>query len=301
MNQTLKTILYIVGGLLLVALMVGVVTQLDPPTNWRKTYSPQVTEPFGSKLIFERMEDLFTKKPKLITKTPFYQTVYEPRQDIAYFFHKDHISIYQELTIQELEDFVSRGNDLFFSTHDLSPQLLEWLGIDFMFFKPNAKADSTYISTSTQDTLCYPIYLEDIISYISVDEYDPPTILATIQNGAFEQPCFVKISMGKGHIYVSCVPDILSNYYLLNTQTRPLISYLLTQIPEDRQIWWDQYKGLDNLGGGGSNDSELGWLSLFKYLNEFPAFRWALWILIIGSLIYVFFEGKRTQRRVPEI
>ncbi|MEO1803185.1 MAG: DUF4350 domain-containing protein [Bacteroidota bacterium] len=300
MNQTTKTILYIVGGLLLLALLIGVLTQLTPPTNWRKNYAPESSHPFGSKLVYERMGDLFEPSPQVITKDPFYQTVYEPRQDLAYFFHDDYISISQELTIEELKSFVKRGNDLFLSANRLSLPLEEWLGITLLDFELNAETDSTYIVLPGEN-FRYPIHPEDVQSFIENDGFYNTQVLASVVNGSSKEACFVRLSVGEGSVYVSSVPDVLSNYYLLNPRTRSLISYMLTQMPSDRQIWWDQYKGVGNPGGGGNDDPGLGWLALFNYLNEFPSFSWALWILIIGSLIYVLFEGKRTQRRVPEI
>ncbi|MEO1385586.1 MAG: hypothetical protein AAFV78_20380, partial [Bacteroidota bacterium] len=170
MNQTTKTILYIVGGLLLLALLIGILTQLTPPTNWRKNYAPESSHPFDSKLVYERMGDLFEPSPQVITKDPFYQTVYEPRQDLAYFFHDDYISISQELTIEELKSFVKRGNDLFLSANRLSLPLEEWLGITLLDFELNAETDSTYIVLPGEN-FRYPIHPEDVQSFIENDGF----------------------------------------------------------------------------------------------------------------------------------
>jgi hypothetical protein len=54
-------------------------------------------------------------------------------------------------------------------------------------------------------------------------------------------------------------------------------------------VWWDEYQKQ------GREEAD----SVFRVLLEHEALRWAYYIALAGLVLFVFFEGKRTQRIIP--
>ena len=87
------------------------------------------------------------------------------------------------------------------------------------------------------------------------------------------------------------MPDAFINYFMLDKDNYTYTEAALKYIPEDATIFWDNhYKN-----GKSVNTTPLYMLFKNRYL------KWAYYMLVIGVILWVFFEGKRKQRAIPII
>jgi hypothetical protein len=101
------------------------------------------------------------------------------------------------------------------------------------------------------------------------------------------QPNFIRFRMGDGAIYIHTSPRTFSNYVLRDSNDWEYAFRCLSYLPVEDVFWDEHYKGF------GLQRSELSYI-----LSQAPL-RWAYYLLIIGLLIFILFEGKRRQRIIP--
>lgn len=102
---------------------------------------------------------------------------------------------------------------------------------------------------------------------------------------------FLKIPYGKGSFYLCSMPVLFSNYYLLHNNpeyTFKCLSYL-----KSINIVWDEYYNQQGLGILKSQ-------SPIRFILSKPALRTAYYLLVFTALLFIFLEGRRKQRIIPE-
>src|SRR5690606_2983457 len=103
-------------------------------------------------------------------------------------------------------------------------------------------------------------------------------------------PNFIKINFGKGAVFVHCFEETFTNYFILHPKNySEYTENVLAYINDGRPIYLDSYYKT----GKPVNISPLRVILLNKHL------KWAYYTVLIGCLLFVFFEGKRKQRVVP--
>jgi hypothetical protein len=108
----------------------------------------------------------------------------------------------------------------------------------------------------------------------------------TVEKNNSDQANFIKISFGKGTIYVHSEPLFLTNYYLLKPgslkYTQDVFSYL-----QDRETIWFV-----------DNDTKVSRFFM-RFVLSNPALKYAWWVFLGGLVLFIFFNAKRKQRIVP--
>ncbi|UOQ72024.1 DUF4350 domain-containing protein [Hymenobacter cellulosilyticus] len=99
----------------------------------------------------------------------------------------------------------------------------------------------------------------------------------------------VRIPHGRGHVYVCSVPLAFTNYFVLQPPTSNLAFAALSYLPAGRPVWWDEYQ----------KQGRQGEQSLLRVLLAHDALRQALYLSLMGALLFVLFEARRRQRVIP--
>lgn len=102
-------------------------------------------------------------------------------------------------------------------------------------------------------------------------------------------PFGVKITYGRGQFLLFSTPKLFTNYGIIKPETTPLVSALLSTLPKNEILWSNYYKF------NGTNKST----SLLRFILSQEALRWAYYMFLLVSLIYIIFAMKRTQRAIP--
>jgi len=112
------------------------------------------------------------------------------------------------------------------------------------------------------------------------------SILGTDAKG---RPDFVRYNYkGGGSLYLHFAPMAFTNFFLLYKNNKAYYDNALSYLPKSvSEVKWDDYFRY-------SKD-----FSVFSFLLNIPAFKWAFWLLLLLFLFIYLFESKRRQRMIP--
>ncbi|MBC8085027.1 MAG: DUF4350 domain-containing protein, partial [Hymenobacter sp.] len=99
----------------------------------------------------------------------------------------------------------------------------------------------------------------------------------------------VRLPHGRGQFYLCTVPLAFTNYFALQPRTGNFAFAALSYLPAGRPVWWDEYQ----------KQGRQGEQSLLRVLLAHDALRWALYLSLLGALLFVVFEARRRQRVIP--
>lgn len=268
------------------------------PIDWNTTFSKEDKIPYGNFILYDLLPTIF---PEQGIETS-YQPIYNQLQDSTlnsekqnYLFINWNFDL-DELDEEALLEFVMEGNNVFIATHFLSEQLADTLNlkvnrlgsfdffgdekspdtIAFNFVHPDLKSDSAY-------------FLKKYIADDYFEEFD--TLHTTILGvNGHDEANFIRTTFGEGSFYLHSNPIAFTNYNMVNNNNAEYVEKALSYLPV-LPTYWDEYY---NVGR-----QELQ--TPLRYLLSNDALRWALYISLIGLLLFILFEAKRKQRIIPVI
>ncbi|UOQ52793.1 DUF4350 domain-containing protein [Hymenobacter cellulosivorans] len=196
---------------------------------------------------------------------------------------------------------VARGNDVFIAAERFTPRFADTLGFDTAPFlgKPRLRDNSpkalledsvglrlTNPRLSGRAGRAFRFPLVGASYRILPDSGLRATQLATDAQG---RAVLVRIPHGRGHVYVCSVPLAFTNYFVLQPPTGNLAFAALSYLPAGRPVWWDEYQ----------KQGRQGEQSLLRVLLAHDALRRALYLSLVGAVLFVLFEARRRQRIIP--
>ena len=201
-----------------------------------------------------------------------------------------------ESEMEELVEFVKKGNDVFISARELSMTAQELMKLrSSISFGPFEESDSLELKLEQPPfakpaSYVYPGKKFDSYLY----KYD--SNITTILGRTFDdEPNFIRLRTGDGNIYIHLAPLAFSNYFVLHKKNMEYYERTLSVIPSTtKKVIWDEYFYFKFRDGG--NEREKSWLSV---LLKYPSFRAAFWTLLLLLLVYTLLEMRRKQRIIP--
>lgn len=286
------------------------------PIDWTQTYSSKDKIPYGCELLYKLLPEVFRNQKISDRKVP----IYGKNASHTKYQNSNYIYVYQYFRVDsvsraKLLDYVQQGNNAFIAAED------------FYGLNDTLHFETDYLQNFSKDTLtinfenlrlktknAFRYHHQSVSAYFSLKYKKDSstkivatnaTVLGKNQGG---KPNFIKIPFGKGSFYLSSVPKAFSNFYLLKDNNADYAFKALSYLPEN-PIFWDEYVNI--IGFGKANRSILKSknakgeddidTSPFKFIVSQPALKWAYFITLATLLIYLIFEGKRTQRIIPII
>ncbi|MCI4666722.1 MAG: hypothetical protein MRZ79_01075 [Bacteroidia bacterium] len=290
-------IIWIIVGVLLIAIIAGFVRSQGPSKNWKPSFSDNSPRPFGSKLLFERLEDFFPVDTIYkLDKGPFDTLAYAHLQDVLLFIVADRYEP-EAYKYEELLRFVDEGNEAFVAANYFSTEFLQELDLITSYYAlDNKDSMDVEMEKSGERYRFANSHLGNYFSYW--DEINGQVLSKRNEKEVLN----IRLKYGEGYFTLSTHPLAFTNYYLLRNPEVHYIEEILASLPEKETIFWDNYYKPERPASSGdtpprSNQSP----GLWEYIKQHEALRWAFNILIFGSLAYVFLGGKRRQRLVPII
>jgi len=295
MTKLQKIVLFSLLGLL--ALLVYVEATKPQPINWFQSYSRVDKIPYGTyvlhDLLDEKLDDNFIE----MNRPPF-EVLTDSSLRGTYFFVNNYISIYGD-ELNKLLSWTEKGNTVFIASHSFSRELLDTLSlqeerqysINTMGTQPMLELVNENLKTNK------PYLLERDLSIGNFYELDTLNQIVLGQTEVYNdtlkindpKPNFIKAPFGKGFIYLHLQPEVFTNYFLLEKDNVSYTEGVLSYINSQGKFYWDNhYKS-----GKPIETSPLYILLNNKYL------KWAYYFMLIGALLFVLFEGKRKQRKIP--
>ncbi|WP_449388559.1 hypothetical protein [Chryseobacterium lineare] len=252
-------------------------------TDWRKNFDINQKSPFGLFVFNREINTLFKNKVKKIEQTPY--DYYQSEKEIH-----NILVIEEEIDKQswnKILDEVSKGSDAMLIVSEMPKDISDSIG----FYDSQISFEDENVLKLTDKT-----YQND---FIHLDKFPSgrgftyikkgvEVLGKTVEKNNSDQANFIKITFGKGNIYVHCEPLFVTNYYLLKRgnvkYTQDVFSYL-----KDRETVWFV-----------ESDAKVSQFFL-RFILSHPALKYAWWILLGGLVLFIFFNAKRKQRIVPII
>jgi len=273
-------------------LAIYLVAQYNRPNavDWSETYNSNDKIPFGTYVLYNRLNDVFPKAKIETFREPAYNVFSD--HDIsngAYLIVSSSVN-FNEYDFKKLKTFIKNGNDVFISAAYFGAQIKKELhietGLKVQAIKTSGKVRFTNPHFDTNKTYRLGkgiggIYFENI-------DTEKAIVLGTDE---YRNPNFIKYAMGKGNLYLNANPLMFTNYSMFNNQGVEYVAIALSYVKNDKFLMWDQYYSQ----GREDDGSEM------RVFLRHPALRWAFYIAIFSLVLFVLYEIKRRQRIIPVI
>ena len=276
------------------------------PVDWTPSFSNSDKIPYGTYVLFDRINDLFPNEKIELVKTPIYNQINKRAErrseneskDGSYVFINDVFSI-SELDANLLFEYVEEGNNVFISAMDFD---LTSIGDTFKlrteqrYFITEANQDdpndplesepgNNFVHPDLATPFGYPSRGRYVDTYFSSYDSTAALVLGVDKS---DKANFIKMPYGKGDFYFTSSPYVFTNYNMLHVSGMEYASKVISHL-EPGPVYWDEYYK----SGRKETTTSL------RYFLSHEALKWMTYLIVLGSLIFVIFEGKRKQRVIP--
>jgi len=293
MNKTYKIAF---GLFLLLVVSLTWLESTEPePINWNSSYTAKDKIPLGAYVYY----DSWKAKADSIQQIniPPYDYLMGSPDNGTYFFLNNYIS-FDEDELDHLLAWVSKGNTLFVSAYSFGENLSDTLNIEVSTYLANSKELETRpLLNFSNPSLKFEKALEfdqDLLAtYFSEIDTLNNIVLGTSTFGKSdpeEKINFIKTNFGNGEIYLHTTPQAFSNYFLLKNENYRYSEAILAYLDQDLILWDAYYK----------SGKTFFTSPLYILLDNRPL-KWAYYFMIIASILFILFEGKRKQRAIPVV
>jgi hypothetical protein len=263
----------------------------------RQTFSYKDKLPGGCYAAYNCLQQLYNGESLKVMTKPFTRTYKKndylnKGEGSLYILVSDKLYASQQ-DIEDMLQFASAGNQLFIAVNEPDSILRERL--DFAV----SSRGMSFKMTGSGQRYVNPYFGEDTSfsregiyegRYFTRLDTANMTILGT---NADQQPNFVRVTYGKGNVFLLLNPSSFTNYFLMHrSNVASLEKQIAYTYDKPSGVYWDEY--YKYLNGPQGDFSE--WQVLMRY----PSMRWALWLFVALLLLYVLFESKRRQRIIPD-
>lgn len=264
--------------------------------NWAPSYSANDKNPYGAYILRQEMPKLFPAQKVESQEHTIYETFrrsFDARQhlrngDFSYIFINRLFSP-SETDFQILTEFVENGGNVFISAQLFKKEIADKLGIKTSYFFLSAQ-DSTslrMVNPHLGNVQNYAFKRGTVSEYFKKHDYKTTRVLAV---NSHNKPVLLRKKYGKGVFYLNSTPLAFTNFHMVLNDNAKFVAKVFSYLP-DQPIYWDEYYKEGRI----HNNSRL------RFILSRESLRWAWWLTISGLLVFIFFEGRRTQRIIPVI
>ena len=268
--------------------------------NWFPSYVSHHKIPFGTFVFHEQLERLFNKNHIVdVDKPPFEYLKRNNKIKGTYIFINNNLS-FGDAELDELLDWTTKGNTLFIASEQLGGKLHDTLNINNSVISNFDNLKNYYqLQLKNKQLKHDSLFTFDKTNYLYYyNEIDTlnAKVIGVIDNASEairylekEHINVIKQPFGKGTIILSAFPQAFTNYFLLRAPNQNYTAGLLSYIKPSETIYLDNHY---------KSGKKFYTSPLYIMLNN-KALKWAYYMMLLGALFYVIFEGKRKQRAIP--
>lgn len=280
------------------AILIYLALKLLSPRNldWTITYHHNDKNPFGAYALDQLIDNLFPQQP---VKQSYY-TIYELLDTIQE--PVNFLSISTEFApgkedAEVLLKNIEKGGAAFISAQYFYGDFADTLSLytsDYFFnsdfnhlFDRNDTTRINFANPQLKGHRKYSFPRKNLHNYF--DEVDTlrTQIVATNDLGL---AVTVKVSWGKGYLYLNSTPLAFTNAYLLHKQNAEFASLSLSHLP-NRTTYWTEFYHLGRMEAR----------TPLRFILTTEPLKWAYYITIFSILIFMIFEARRRQRIIPVV
>lgn len=263
----------ILGAALLLLVLAELLT--PKPTDWTFSLHHKHKSPYGTFILFENLSYLFPEQ----SVRPVYRTLYELKdegytQENILLLTADFSPDQQDTEV--LWEMLNSGGHVMAAARHFGGPLA-----DTFKLKTDVKLEETIVQE--EDSL----KLQESLYYFSAYDSSSMEVLASNEAG---NPILLRYSQGEGVLLLSSVPQVYTNYFMLQEELCQEAVQSLHYLPV-RDVLWNEYYHLGRMEP----------TTPLRFLLSIPALRWAVYLSLIGLLLFMMFESKRRQRAIPMV
>ncbi|ERJ61449.1 DUF4350 domain-containing protein [Sphingobacterium paucimobilis] len=284
-----------IGFLLVLSVAIGIAlidAGAKRPINWTKTYNFRDKIPYGL-FVFRNEVPHILGADRVYAD--FGETIYElvDRLDSVKGYETALLDVYQQVSYSDSDakkilDFVDRGGEVFIASTYIGKQLLDTLGIkaESLQYKLFVPTDKNVSYSLGQDTA--RLHLDRINDFNVFSKLNARTctILGQLHARGRAIPNFIRVSHGEGSLYLHLLPEVFTNYHLLQQDGYEYVARALEQIKSKKILFSDYYFK------SGESATPL------RVILTSPGFNQAWYLLLFGLFVLLVFKSKREQRAV---
>lgn len=287
---------YILLGLYLL-IMYFILTGMPRDVNWQQSFSRLHTIPYGCFVLFEELDALF---PEAEIDVLDREAHLANQMGTSHNTSSIYINNTVELPVLDRNALLSRaeaGQMIFISAMKIDDVLLDTFGLETESVWPDIaekvgtnvgrKLFEHELSLIAVTGKTWTEQSDYQLTYFSQPDSSRIRILGTVDSYAN----FVKVPFGKGCFFLHTSPFIFTNFNLLRSDNHAYVASCMSYLSGDTIIWDEYHKA----GRPAYASSPLATLLLDK------SFRIAIYLSLIGILLFIFFHAKRKQRIIPLI
>ena len=294
-----KTNIYLIIAVITIALLMVLQYNKPKELNWFPSYVAQHKIPFGTFVLNELLNEKFDNMQQVqLAPFVFLDTNFEAEG--TYLLVNEDIE-FGGPELEKLLNWTSRGNTLFIASTSFEEDLLDTLGLKtsglFAGFGEAQKQIHKLVNPNLKPDTMYPFEKDTYSNFFKSIDTVNTTVLGIVDNYedklAVTKEHFdvIRQDFGDGEIILSTFPKAFTNYFILKDNNREYTAGLLSYIDKTRPLYVDNhYKA----------GKKFYTSPMYIFLNT-KEFKWAYYLILIGTLIYVIFEGKRKQRAIPVV
>ncbi len=292
-------------------------------TSWAESYRYDEEEPFDLYALYELLE---ARPEGLQFVEDSLAVLRDTTAGPSNYVFAGSYAYYTEASVTDLLDYVERGNNAFIAAHDLPEDLATFLfsyDCYYSFYDDNER-----ILLESEDTLQMQLVWDsttyEVFNVYDFEPYARPTRFLNgglfcdegLDNeiiGTFAEinVNFARLNWGEGNFYFHTNPIFFTNYYLADSLQYAYAEAALAVLGPG-PVYWDescrvppsaarQRNTRNNQQGYRGGRNLLTGNEALSYIQEQPPLALAWYTLLLATLLYVIFRGKRRQRIIPVI
>lgn len=290
----------IIGLIGVIILMIILDATTEKPVDWFPSYVHTDNRALGTEVFYKNLSSLKTDIQH-VEKSPFesFQDSLQPKG--TYFFLNEYINLTKE-EIDQLLEWVDHGNTAFIASQGIPKSLLDTLGVDISFYLSNSQIEYQPSFNLVEKHLQLELAKKSrkAFEYLYFSEIDSAKTQSlglaqsTLKESEDENAShinFIKVSWGDGYFLCHLAPQTFTNYFMVDESNSDYTARILNYIDFDEPILWDNYYK----SGKEKITNPLYYLLSNIYLKT------AYYLIIISSILFILFGGKRKQRPIPII
>ncbi|MDY7395045.1 DUF4350 domain-containing protein [Aureibaculum sp. 2210JD6-5] len=265
------------------------------PLNWFPSYVAKHKMPYGTYVLRNELDKIFPNTEIQNVDIPPYTFLQDTTKAGTYFFVDDGINFGDD-EFNKLLEFVSRGNDVFISTHGAN---IDTLNLETKPISSVAFEQKAFFKFYNKNLSNKEFHFDRGFYNSTFSEIDTLNTIALGKTGYLNENNkrvseginFIKHPHGNGNFYFHTFPEAFTNYFILKSPNQQYTASVLSYLDSSKPILWDAYYK--------TGKSRI--TSPMQYLLSSKSLKWAYYITLFGVLILILFEGKRKQRYIPII
>lgn len=277
--------------------------QSDKQTNWNENYDRQSKQPFGYRIAYDHLDEIFPSArikagKKMMAEIREHNTSKNNQGGHIILVVGKNLQFSDE-ELKELLQFTQNGNGLLMLADQYSDNIyrhfqvapsrntMDWYGlrdtilqqtVHLIYTGENQSYSYSGIPIQNHFKIKSTFHPEYIIGY-KESMQDPNVINDSCENGLW---------------ILSCVPGTFTNHFMLQDSNRHYYESLLSHFSEyPNSVSWYNYR----FKSENEDSQKSSWSSLLK----FPPLRYAFLLILALLTLYAIFQSKRRQRIIQVV